>query len=96
MNPTPPHLALDMRDIAGLLNAARTADTVDYDTITDIYENGRHAGGRTLQGYAISDSVLAEFSGDFDLDAVVQAGLTGNWAGWQVDELVLDQTCIGR
>ena len=84
-------LALDLRDIAGLLNAARNGETVDYDTITDIYENGRHAGGRTLQDYATDDSVLAEFPGDFDLDAVAQAGLTGNWAGRQVDDLVRRQ-----
>ena len=84
-------LAKDMSDIAGLLNAAKSGDTVDYATITDIYENGRHAGGRTLQGYATGDSVLAEFPGDFDLDAVVQAGLTGNWAGRQVDDLVRRQ-----
>ena len=88
-----PHanLALDMRDIAGLLSAATRGETVDYAAITDIYENGRHADGRTLEGYATGDSVLAEFPGDIDLDANVRAGLTGNWAGRQVSDLVRRQ-----
>ena len=88
-----PHanLALDMRDIADLLNVAKEGDTVDYAAITDIYENGRHADGRTLQGYATSDSVLAEFPADIDLDGNVQAALSGTWAGREVDDLVRRQ-----
>ena len=88
-----PHanLALDMRDIAELLNAAKSGDTVDYAAITNIYENGVHAGGRTLAGYATSDSVLAQFPSAIDLDGNARAGLTGNWAGRQVSDLVRRQ-----
>ena len=88
-----PHanLALDMRDIAELLNAAKNGTTVYYAAITDIYENGRHADGRTLKGYATSDSVLAEFPADIDLDANVPAALSGNWAGREVSDLVRRQ-----
>ena len=88
-----PHanLALDMRDIAGLLNAAKSGDTVDYAAITNIYENGIHADGRTLAGYAASDSVLAQFPSAIDLDGNVRAGLTGKWAGRQVSDPVRRQ-----
>ena len=88
-----PHanLALDMRDIAEFLNAAKSGDTVDYAAITNIYENGIHADGRTLAGYAASDSVLAQFPSAIDLDGNVRAGLTGNWAGRQVSDLVRRQ-----
>ena len=64
---------------------------MDWAAITDIYENGRHADGRTLKGYATSDSVLAEFPADVDLDANVQAALSGNWAGGEVSDLVRRQ-----
>ena len=84
-------LALDMRDIAALLNVAKEGGTVDYAAIENIYENGVHAGGRTLKGYATSDSVLAEFPHSIDLDGNVQAALTGNWAGRQVSDLVRRQ-----
>ena len=84
-------LAKDLSDIAELLNAAKDGSTVDWAAITDIYENGRHADGRTLKGYATSDSVLGEFPADVDLDANVQAALSGNWAGGEVSDLVRRQ-----
>ena len=84
-------ITLDMRDIADLLQAARSGDTVDWDEITDIYENGRHSISssgtvRSLRGLGTSSSVLEQFPGEIDLDANVEAGLTGVWLGEGIDD----------
>ena len=88
-----PHadITLDLRDVAALLQAAKTDADVDWAAITQIYENGANSatssgGFRTLAGYATSDSVQAEFPGGAGLDAAVRAGLTGMWAGRSIDD----------
>ena len=83
-------ISLDMRDIAGLLEVAKTEESVDWAAITALYEEGKNSvkgdgSVRTLASLAASDSVLAEFPGGAGLDANVQAGLTGRWLGEEID-----------
>ena len=89
-------IALDMRDIGSLLNAAKTDEAVDWSAITTLYENGANSvkgdgSARTLLSLATSGSVLAEFPGGTDLDGNVRAGLSGSWQGRDVDDLVRRQ-----
>ena len=93
-----PHaaIALDMRDIGTLVNAARAGEPVDWAAVTALYENGansKHGDGslRTLQSLATSGSVLAQFPGGAGLDGNVRVGLTGRWLGENIDDLTRRQ-----
>ena len=85
------NIAVDMRDIANLLNAAKTDAPVDWAAIASLYENGMNSvkgdgSVRTLKSLATSDSVIAEFPGGTDLDGNIQTGLTGTWLGESIDD----------
>ena len=89
-------IALDMRDIGTLVNAARNGEAVDWAAVTALYEDGGSSvkgdgSVRTLESLASSDSVLAQFPGGTDLDANVRAALTGVWLGESIDDLTRRQ-----
>ena len=89
-------VSLDMRDIGGLLQAAKTDAAVDWAGVAALYEKGGNSvkgdgSVRTLASLAASDSVLAEFPGGSSLDANVRVGLSGTWQGRSVDDIVRRQ-----
>ena len=83
-------IALDMWDIANLLNAARKGDPVEWAAIASLYKNGLNTvkgdgSVRTRKSLVTSESVIAEFPGGADPKRNIQTGLTAICLGETVD-----------